>query len=50
MLGTYALNTSVGELLEVGIESVQRLVLQKTRLLMDMLSEIPGCLILSPQR
>lgn len=48
MIGAYALNTSVGELLEVGIESVQRLVLQKTRLLMDMLSEIPGCLILSP--
>ena len=48
MLGAYALNASLSLLLEVGMEEVERRLLQNSRFLIEHLSRVSGLSFLSP--
>ncbi|MFC1684012.1 aminotransferase class V-fold PLP-dependent enzyme [Pseudomonadota bacterium] len=48
MLGIYALNASLSLIQEVGIDEIQGGIKTITSLLIDLLSEIDGCRLLSP--
>ena len=48
MLGIHALSASVSLLTEIGMEEVQRRVLENTALLFDSLGDIPGIRFLTP--
>ena len=48
MLGIYALNASLSLLEDAGMQEVQRRVLDRTRVLMDMILETSGCELLTP--
>ncbi len=47
MLGIYALNSSVGFLLEQGLEQIGSAIITNTRYLMDRLEDIPGVKLLT---
>jgi len=49
MLGVHALSASLGLLLEVGLDEVERQVLARSRYLMDAIRQAPGLELITPE-
>jgi selenocysteine lyase/cysteine desulfurase len=50
MIGIHALSASLSLLLEIGLENIEKLILENTQFLLGLFKQIPDIMILSPQQ